>query len=163
VCGCACVVTWKGAAPFRDWVWGSGGGAARPARPYALQAPSAAHHALPVSGQSSAVHVSLCRCVSCALCTRCYALWAWGFESPRSCGGCSLTATSQAARTGLPFALPAERPAAITTCRSGSPGRCPAAPWPRWCFLSSPSSLPPYLPTSLPPYLPTYLPTSLPT
>jgi hypothetical protein len=25
-------------------------------------------HALPVSGQSSVVHVSLCRCVSCALC-----------------------------------------------------------------------------------------------
>jgi hypothetical protein len=35
-----------------------------------VQAPSTAHHALPVSvsGQSSAVHVPLCRCVSCALC-----------------------------------------------------------------------------------------------
>jgi hypothetical protein len=40
-----------------------------PARPpLALQAPSPAHHALPVSGQSSAVWISLCRCVSCALC-----------------------------------------------------------------------------------------------
>jgi hypothetical protein len=37
------------------------------------QAPSAAHHALPVSGQSSAVHVSLCRCVSCALCENLHA------------------------------------------------------------------------------------------
>ena len=42
--------------------------AARSAHPHALQAPSAAHHALPVSGQSSVVHVPLCRCVSCALC-----------------------------------------------------------------------------------------------
>jgi hypothetical protein len=38
------------------------------------QAPSAAHHALPVSGQSSVVHVSLCRCVSCALCEKISAL-----------------------------------------------------------------------------------------
>jgi hypothetical protein len=42
--------------------------AARSTRPHALQAPSAAHHALPVSGQSSVVYVPLCRCVSCALC-----------------------------------------------------------------------------------------------
>jgi hypothetical protein len=41
------------------------GGAARSTRPYALQVPSAAHHALPASGRSSAVHVSLCRCASC--------------------------------------------------------------------------------------------------
>jgi hypothetical protein len=58
VCVCWCV---PGIVPFH-------GGAARSTRPHALQAPSAAHHALPVSGHSSVVHVSLCRCVSCALC-----------------------------------------------------------------------------------------------
>jgi hypothetical protein len=36
--------------------------------PNALQAPSAAHHALPISGQYSVEHVPLCRCVSSALC-----------------------------------------------------------------------------------------------
>jgi hypothetical protein len=52
-----------------------GGGSARQRAPLArmhdqctLQAPSAAHHALPLSGQPSVVHVSLCRCVSRALC-----------------------------------------------------------------------------------------------
>jgi hypothetical protein len=35
------------------------GGAACSTRPHALQAPSAARHALPVFGQSSVVHVSL--------------------------------------------------------------------------------------------------------
>jgi hypothetical protein len=43
----------------------------RPARsthPHLLRAPSSAHLALPTSGQSNALHVSLCRCVSCALC-----------------------------------------------------------------------------------------------
>jgi hypothetical protein len=55
-------------APFR----GGGSTAARQhaplARMHSKRAPSAAHHALPVSGQSSVVHVPLCRCVSCALC-----------------------------------------------------------------------------------------------
>ena len=70
VCVCVCVCYYfplQGGSPVPR------GGqrcrtAARSTRPHALQAPSAAHHALPVSGQSSVVHVPLCRCVSCALC-----------------------------------------------------------------------------------------------
>jgi hypothetical protein len=67
---CVCVITslCKGIVPFH----GGGSAAARQRAPLARMhsklCPSAAHHALPVSGQSSVVHVPLCRCVSCALC-----------------------------------------------------------------------------------------------
>jgi hypothetical protein len=68
--------------------------------PYALQAPSSAHHALPVSGQSSAVRVSLFlfRGVSCALCENPRApnravagSWGWPWACVCVCvlgGGC---------------------------------------------------------------------------
>jgi hypothetical protein len=71
VCVWVCVITslCKGAVPFRGGAALPHGSALHsPACSQALRAPSAAHHALPVSGQSSAVHVPLCRCVSCALC-----------------------------------------------------------------------------------------------
>jgi hypothetical protein len=76
VCVCVCVITTTSLCKGSDSPVPRGGQrsqrrcrtAVRSTRPHALQAPSAAHHALQVSGQSSAVHVPLCRCVSCALC-----------------------------------------------------------------------------------------------
>jgi hypothetical protein len=72
LCVCVCVCCYfplQGNSPVpRGGGSAAAQAAARSTRPHALQASSAAHHALPVSGQSSVVHVSLCRCVSCALC-----------------------------------------------------------------------------------------------
>jgi hypothetical protein len=73
--------------------------AARSTRPHALQAPSAAHHALPVSGwpvasgQPSAVHVSLFYprvCVVGALCLR-TPMFHFGLFRPRACGLAALS------------------------------------------------------------------------
>jgi hypothetical protein len=71
LCVCVCVLLLPFARGYHSPVPRGGGQrcrtAARSTRPHALQAPSAAHHALPVSDQSSVVYVPLCRCVSCAL------------------------------------------------------------------------------------------------
>jgi hypothetical protein len=83
-----------------------GGGGGSSTRMHALRAPPAAHHTLPVSGQSSAVRVSLCRCESCALCENLRApnrtpphpsrslRSACGSLSPSLEGGCAAVASS---------------------------------------------------------------------
>jgi hypothetical protein len=88
--------TSKGRAPFR------GGGqrcrtAARSTRPHALQAPSAAHHALPVSGQSTVQRSAR------------PALWLYELcplrKSPRSQSGPAPWQSLRSARGSMPLPL----------------------------------------------------------
>jgi hypothetical protein len=78
----------------------------------ALQAPSAAHHALPVSGQSSAVHIPLCRCVGCPLCKN--------LRAPNR--------TPHPSRCALPAALWAKSPLQRFSLASQQPVGCYGLP-----------------------------------